>query len=121
MRAKSSTILVHPIAALESDRRRADRLHCRLDATVHTHESLVALSWGAAVRDISRTGIGLTLCFPFPVGTYLALDLQARRSDHSVTPVYSRVAYCRDKNDGSWYVGCEFMRSLTKTEFNDLP
>src|SRR6185295_6107873 len=115
MRAKSNTILVHPITRpRDFGQRQAERFSCRLDATVNTSDSLTTLAWGALVRDISHNGVGLTLCFPFPTGTCLALDLKASSSHKTPISVLTRVIHSRDKNNGSWNVGCEFIKSLTK-------
>src|SRR3954447_8362713 len=113
MVAQSSPILVRPYpSALEFERRQGERHRCQLDATTHTLDPQDSLAWGASVRDISRTGVGLTLCFPFRPGTYLALDLHGPKPDSPVTTVLSRVIHVRDQPDGSWHVGCEFVKAL---------
>jgi hypothetical protein len=121
MIAEATPILVRPYtSALEFERRQGERHKCRLDATTHSLDSQDTLAWGASVRDISRTGVGLTLCFPFRAGTYLALDLHGTHSDKPATTVLSRVVHVRDQNDGSWHVGCEFVKALGNRELESL-
>ena len=114
MLAQSSAILVRPFpSALEFERRQGERHSCQLDATTHPLDAQDTLAWGASVRDISRTGVGLTLCFPFRKGTYLAVELKGMT-------VLSRVVHVRDKNDGTYHVGCEFLKPLTDAELDRL-
>jgi hypothetical protein len=121
MLAQSRPILVRQYpSALEFERRQGERQKCRLDATTHRPDSQDTLAWGATVNDISPTGIGLTLCFPFRAGTYLALDLQGPNLNKPATTVLSRVVHVRDQNDGSWHIGCEFVKALGTREFDAL-
>jgi hypothetical protein len=121
MHAKASSILVRPYkSAIEFERRQGERHNCQLDATTRPLESQDTVVWGASVRDISHKGVGLTLCFPFRAGTYLALDLHGTHADKPATTVLSRVVHVRDQNDGSWHVGCEFVKTLGKRELESL-
>jgi|SRR5262249_29097764 len=70
-----------------------------------------AVAWGAQIRDLSATGIGLTLCYPFKPGTYLVIDLQEPIGD--VRTVLGRVVHVYDRADGTWTVGCEFVQPLS--------
>jgi hypothetical protein len=121
MIAHATPILVRPFSSpLEFSRRQNERQCCQLDAMTHPLDAQDTLSWGASVRDISRSGIGLTLNFPFRAGTYLAIDLQGPKSNKPAKTVLTRVVHIRDQNDGSWHVGCEFVKVLSKQELEAL-
>jgi hypothetical protein len=107
-------------SALEFERRHNERHHCRLDATTHPLDAQDALAWGAFVRDISRTGVGLTICFPFRAGTYLAVDVHGPNPQTPAVTMLSRVVHVRDQDDGTWHVGCEFIKPLSAQEFEEL-
>ena len=77
-----------------------------------------AIWWGATVRDLSSQGIGLTLCFPFKTGTYLAIDLLGPLGGNRT--LLARVIHARDLADGTWHVGCEFVRPLADEELEPL-
>jgi hypothetical protein len=77
-----------------------------------------AIYWGATVRDISISGIGLTLCFPFRAGTYLAIDLQEHGG--ATRSLLTRVVHALDQPDGTWHIGCEFVKSLSDSELELL-
>lgn len=121
MVVQTSPILVRPYrSAVEFERRHGERHSCQLDATTHPLDAQDTLAWGASVRDISRTGVGLTLCFPFRAGTYLALDLHGPCPHTPSTSVLSRVVHVQDQNDGSWHVGCEFVEALGNQQLESL-
>src|SRR4030095_16800986 len=106
MSERSSTIPVRQFrSVLEFERRQSERFDCELDATARPCDLPASLFWGASVRNISRTGIGLTLCFPFCPGTQLFLELFDANKDRPVV-VPSQVIVVRDQNNGSWLVGC---------------
>jgi hypothetical protein len=109
-----TSILVRPVRSrLEFERRVAERHDCRLDATTQPLEAQDALAWGATVRDVSRTGVGLAVCFPFRAGSYLAIDLNGHTH-------LTRVAQVRDRDDGTWQIGCEFVKPLSDAQLEAL-
>ena len=118
---RTCSALVQPVrgpALLEAERRHDARHTCDLEVTSHALEASEALAWGAVVRDVSAGGIGLTLCFPFRPGTFLALDL--KRRDGTVRSLLARVVHVRDQADGSWHLGCEFVTPLADDEVATL-
>lgn len=120
MIAHASPIVVRQYAStLDFERRHGDRQDCTLDVTTRPLEAPETLVWGATVRDISHTGIGLTLCYPFKAGTYLALDIHGNPASRPAT-VLTRVVHSRDQNDGSWHVGCEFLKPLNDSDLKGL-
>ena len=72
------------------------------------------ISWGATVRDISAGGIGLMVCYPFRRGTYLAVDLLG--TNGALRTLLTRVIHTEDLPDGTWLVGCEFVKPLTDSD-----
>src|SRR5262245_30349784 len=121
MAAQSSPVLVRACRSRqEFERRTAERHECWLDATTHALDAQDTLAWGATIRDVSRTGVGLTICFPFREGTYLAVELHSRNPNQASQTYLTRVAQVRDRNDGTWHVGCEFVKALSDEEIEQL-
>jgi hypothetical protein len=98
------------------ERRGGDRHACSLEATSHPLDIGETLSWGAVVNDISAGGVGITLCYPFRPGTYLAVDLQS--SGGMVRTLMVRVLHVHDQTDGMWRLGCEFVKPLTQGDMD---
>src|SRR5437867_712496 len=111
------SVLVQPVrldTLLDADRRGAERHPAQLEALTRPIDATDTLWWGATVLDISSTGIGIRLCFPFRAGTYLAIDLKA--PDGPSRTILSRVVHVRDQSDGTWHLGCEFVKKLPEGE-----
>jgi PilZ domain len=100
----------------ELERRDDERQTCSLEATSHSLEAGETLSWGATINDISTGGVGITLCFPFRPGTYLAVDLPTRAGKFKT--LMTRVLHVHDEVDGRWRLGCGFLKPLTQSEFD---
>jgi hypothetical protein len=98
------------------ERRSVDRHVCSLEATSHPVEGGETLSWGAMVNDISASGVGITLCYPFRPGTYLAVELQSQEG--MVRTLMVRVVNVHDQPDGQWRLGCEFIKPLTQSDMD---
>ncbi|MFO0968202.1 MAG: PilZ domain-containing protein [Gemmataceae bacterium] len=101
-------------AALAEERRSTERHGSNLEALTRPLDAQDALWWGATVRDISASGIGLTICYPFRVGAYLAVDLQSQQT--AGRTLLTRVVHVQDRSDGAWQVGCEFVKKLTDSD-----
>ena len=115
------TALVQPVrgpALIAAERRHTHRHACTTEATSYALEAAEAIAWGAVVRDVSTGGVGLTLCFPFRPGTFLAIDL--KRRDGTTRSLLARVVHVRDQVDGSWHLGCEFVKPLAADEVETL-
>lgn len=113
MNARSALVQnVSPHAVLE--RRHAERQATDLEALTRPLDAQNALWWGAMVRDLSSTGIGLSVCYPFRPGTYLAIDLQGIGTPGRT--LLTRVVQVQDKADGTWHVGCEFVKKLSDSD-----
>jgi hypothetical protein len=76
------------------------------------------LSWGAQVRDLSSGGIGLVICYPFKPGTYVAIDLQ--RGTALARSLLARVVHANEQADGTWTIGCEFVKPLRQSDVDLL-
>jgi len=100
----------------QGDRRFADRQMVALEATTQPMETNESVTWGAVVQDISSTGIGLTLCYPFRAGTYLAVDIKTVHGD--VRSALVCVVHVDDQRDGMWRLGCEFVKPLSESEMD---
>ena len=110
------TAVVESSSLQEFERRCAERYPSKLEATTRPLDAEVTLAWGATVRDISSSGIGMNLCYPFPAGTYLAVDLDLPQSETRVPSLLARVVHAHDLPDGTWHVGCEFVKPLSQSE-----
>ena len=101
-----------------AERREAARHACSLEATSHPLDAAETLSWGATVHDISPTGVGITLCYPFKPGTYLDVELQGPKC--MLRSLMVRVVNVHDQRDGMWRLGCEFVKPLTESDMDLL-
>ena len=112
----SRPVLVQPISqqALLNERRGSERHAASIEALTRPLEAQDTLWWGAVVRDISTTGLGLSLCYPFRPGTYLAVDVQSASGGGRT--FLTRVIHVQDKADGTWHLGCEFVKKLTDSD-----
>ena len=112
------TAVVEASSLQDFERRRAERHPSTLEATTHPLDKEITLGWGATVRDLSTSGIGLTLCYPFPEGTYLVVDLDLPEGQPPSPSLLARVVYAQDLSDGTWHVGCEFVKPLSHSELD---
>jgi len=71
------------------------------------------------VCDISTEGLGLVLGGPVDTGTVLELDLQ-NTAETDTIPKLAHVARVSPQADGSWLVGCRFVRMLSDAELTAL-
>jgi hypothetical protein len=71
------------------------------------------------VRDISATGIGLCVGQPLKPGTGLVINLQSRRQRLS-RPLAVRVMHATPLADGTWLLGCQFVRRLSDQDMREL-
>jgi hypothetical protein len=116
--ARTCAAMVHPIrgaSLVDIDKRHATRQTCLIEATSRPMEIGDGMAWGGMVKDVSVGGIKLGLCFPFRPGTYLAVDLQPAAGPLSRTLV-CRVVHVHDHADGTWTLGCEFLKPLSDSE-----
>jgi hypothetical protein len=121
MSVLSAAALVQPVRNPyfhQTERRGTERHLCALEATSQSTEPGESLSWGAVVQDISLGGMGISLCYPFKLGTYLAVQLNARNG--MVRTLMVRVIHVHDQRDGQWRLGCEFIKPLAQSDMDLL-
>jgi PilZ domain len=121
-------MIANPAAALvqhvrnpffcDLERRGDDRQAVSLEATSQPVEGGGTVSWGAVVHDISTGGLGISLCYPFRPGTFLAVELQ-NLSGLSRT-LMVRVLHVHDETDGRWRLGCGFVKPLSQSEMEQF-
>lgn len=99
--------------AYNLERRASLRHVCNLEAVSHPVEVPDGMCWGAVVKDLSPGGVGLTLCYPFKPGTFLAIDLQAPGAARTLL---ARVVHVKDQSDGTWFLGCELVKQLSASD-----
>jgi hypothetical protein len=100
------------------ERRGDDRQAVALEATSQPIDGGETMSWGAVVNDISTGGLGITLCYPFRPGTFLAVDLQNLVGQSRTLMV--RVLHVHDEVDGRWRLGCGFIKPLSPSEMEQF-
>lgn len=101
------------------DRRASVRHFARPDLTGTACESRRNRPWKALIRDLSTTGIGLVLNQTFDAGTELAIELYSPDMVLSYT-LLTRVAHSTRQGNGSWLIGCRFVRELSEEELRNL-
>jgi hypothetical protein len=108
-----------PFASKEAiEKRKTARHVCGRDAVSHPLDGQDTLCWGAQVRDISAGGIGLSLCYPFKLGTLLAIDIQGPPG--GTRTLLARVVRVNDQVDGTWTIGCEFVKPISDSDVEIL-
>jgi hypothetical protein len=113
---------IHPIDRAEQadiEQRVAARQTCLIEATSRPIEVGDGMAWGGNVKDISAGGLKLGICFPFSPGTFLAIELQSAAGAVSRAFV-CRVVHVHDHADGTWTLGCEFIKPLSDSEVDLL-
>lgn len=106
-----------PDGTAPSNRREAIRhssslaILCRLDGSGD--------NLGAAVQDVSRTGICVQLRYPVGPGDLLVLSAFSGEPDSEIC-LQARVRWARGTASGSWRLGCEFERAITQAELETL-
>lgn len=101
------------------DRRAAVRHFVRPDVTGTASVAKNQRPWKAVIHDLSTTGIGLFLNQSFDPKTDLAVELYSPDMLLCYT-VLTRVVHCSRQSNGSWLVGCRFVRELSEDELQNL-
>jgi hypothetical protein len=98
----------------EYEKRTTARQACQIEVTSRPLDLGDGMAWGGTVKDISAGGLNLGLCFPFSPGTYLAIDLQSPALVSST--LVCQVVHVHDHADGTWTLGCEFVKPLSDSD-----
>src|SRR5262245_2437930 len=102
-----------------ADRRGAERYACDLQPSWRVLGQPSGESWGAHVRDISRTGLSLRVRCWIKPGTVLVIRLHGR-GETLGRPVPMRVMHATPAGDGEWLIGGMFVRPLRDEELRPL-
>jgi len=103
--------------AASQDSRGRVRHHCRLGSFHQTHSCGCGIL--ADIRDISATGIGLTVRRRFDPGSVLLVELVCS-FDASTHLIPLTVVHATEADNGHWLLGCNFPRTLSQAELADL-
>jgi hypothetical protein len=87
-----------------------------VDTTLHGGTEEV---WPLVVRDVSGTGIGVTLARRFEVGTELGVELQAAR-EPGLRRFAARVVRVQPDHGGYWVHGCVFDPPISEDDVAGL-
>ena len=101
------------------DRRASVRHYVRPGVTSTACVPKRTRPWKAMIYDLSRSGIGLVVNQSFDAGTELAIELFSPDMILSYT-ILTRVAHSTRQTNGSWLVGCRFVRELSEEELQNL-
>ena len=101
-----------------NDRRRTRRFSCNWILPVVLHLPLASRRIEGWVRNLSETGIGLTISEPLAVGDTMVVRL--RGAQNRLLTVPARVTYATPKDDGTWSIGCGFDRRLDPETLRSL-
>ena len=101
--------------ALASPRRAERRYRCTRWHAVRLVNWAVLDVRRAALRDVSRRGIGLLTRQPFELGTVLDVHLGAGRAGAPAL-LRANVRHATRLPGGTWLVGCSLSRSLAGKE-----
>lgn len=113
-----ATVSDAPQKPIQPRERRVSVRHVvNLEALSRPLEVADCICWGATVQDISQSGLGLLICYPFKAGTYLAVDVCGPNEPRTLL---SRVVHVADQSDGTWSIGCELVHRLSEAELEAL-
>ena len=105
----------HMRASAKSERRRAVRFECKRRNSWRLFATATCSSGQGTVNDISISGISLTLDSALRPGMFLDLSLASDDESYS-EPMLVRVRRVKPQADGSWLVGCNFVKKLSKEQ-----
>jgi hypothetical protein len=101
-----------------SERRKAPRYACILEARVAGTMIPVGDGWVARVTDISISGVGLHFGQNLPPGAELTLQLHSK--EVALPAVQARVVHCTEQSNGSWIMGAAFLTPLADEDLQRL-
>jgi PilZ domain len=70
------------------------------------------------IHDMSTTGLGMVFNQPFDAGTELTVELQS--PDMALLYTVLRVVHSTRQANGSYLIGCAFLRELSEEELRNL-
>ena len=103
-----------------AERRKAARHRRGVSTTWRPFGGRSSEWWAGAVWDLSVTGLGLIISTPPPSERYLDVTLQAVPGAPPPPARVVRVRRVAPRPDGSWVVGCTFVRPLRDEDLQTL-
>jgi hypothetical protein len=100
------------------DQRRWVRFACDFEARYRLIRGTEGEPQSARVLDISASGIGLAAAHPVDGGTLVSLELPS--TGGRPFKILACVVRTRQQQDGSWLLGCNFIRELQENELQQL-
>jgi len=76
-------------------------------------------TWGAVIEEINASNLSLTLCYPFPPGTCLAVELESPGSRTRSLAV--RVLASEDQGERMWRLQCEYLPAMSESPLGFMP
>jgi PilZ domain len=98
------------------ERRRAVRFECQRRNSWRLFATTTCSSGQGTVNDISVSGISLSVDSALRPGMFLDLSLASPDGEGFSQPMLVRVRRVTPQADGSWLVGCKFVKKLTEEE-----
>jgi PilZ domain len=117
--AATQRFSTHPYTPTGPDRRAKVRYSAAFTALCRLVDSSSAARCSASVRDVSITGIRLTLPEAIYVGARLLIELPLG-GNRPRQVIHCRVRHAKPRPAGGWMVGCEFGSRLMDYEFRYL-
>jgi hypothetical protein len=107
------------VGSAAGDGRRWVRFPCNVETACYVLDSAPGEQSPARIVNISAGGMGLLLPCEFPAGTLLRLDLDGTAA-HAAGEVLLRVIRVAGRDDGDWFMGCEFADQIGQEELERL-
>ena len=100
----------------KTERRRTARFECRRTNRWRLFAAATSSSGEGTVQDISVDGISLIVNSELRPGLFLDVTLASDGDKSSSQQLLVRVRRVTPREDGSWTVGCTFVKKLSKDE-----
>lgn len=98
------------------DRRRAVRFESKRRNSWRLFATTICSSGEGTIHDISVSGVSLAVDSALRPGMFLDLSLESEDGEGFSQPMLVRVRRVIPQDDGSWLVGCNFVKKLSKEE-----
>lgn len=102
-----------------SERRALVRQRSRQTLCLSEAETKEEILWVARIQDICREGVWLLLMRRFETGTLLRLEVPGKSAEKPLL-VQARVIHVVPYPNGSFGLGCAFLRELNEEELKNL-
>src|SRR5438445_5875745 len=103
-------------SSTNGERRRAVRFECKRRNSWRLFATTTCSSGEGTINDISINGVSMSVDSALRPGMFLDLSLASDDGETFSQPMLVRVRRVKPQADGSWLVGCNFVKKLTKEE-----